>query len=1840
MGEVIMTAPNDRTEGSKVIRVVEYLIRLASLRTKTVRDVGEYQNLLWINDIPKQKGCFTQAWGRDENLDPDVWIEVQSQREPKLPSVPTVCQDWTDKSSLWNKSDIPDLLPQIARQFKNPAWQEDSDRPEFLSRTEHLDDHPEVQEAWDRYIEGSWLSWVEAHNEWERVHNVYARLFAIRQEQLRLGEEYELVLGLGLLTWRTRSGQHIRRHMVVSNAVLEFEARLVRFTVRPLPDGANVRPEMDMIDIEDQPARAEATAKASLHEASDDPWDRNCVEGVLQALVHSIDSRGEYDSSLEAKPIRASDKPIVEYAPALILRKRSARGLTETLEKIKEEILNGNFVPDQFQDLAEIRSHSEIPAGSDPGRDGSGFSGEVFFPKPSNEEQRRIVEKIQAASGVLVQGPPGTGKSHTIANLICHLLATGQRTLITAKTPRALRVLEGLVPEELRPLCINLLGSGLEEKRSLESSVSGILRKNEDWDEGWARGDIVNLEQHLHKLREEKAEIDRRLRDIRESETHSFSIAEGTYEGTAARIAESVNRKRSDFDWFTDIAPLDKSCPVTESELRDLMKELRYFGPEKRQEMISEWTTNLSSPEYFEDLVESERRAERECETSSNGADKQVAAAFAGIPSASMKDIQDSLTAFSDLLRRLMTLRHSWMNDASHDIASGNASTWHALHRVTQATISEIEPLIAVANENTLEFPDESNVSVLFADACQLKAHLENGGTLGLWGPFRPRVVREHDRVLKTVRVNGGHCSNLQQLSVVVDVLGMRIGFEKAWGFWKGHHAQPSGPYLMQFQQLRDLSNCLTEALLLEEQLENCRESLRKCPAIRTPVWTDKAQIERLIISCRFALANYNKRRVVDEIRSRIEWPVMSIVGKTDSHPVMGDVLSAVRNRDVEEYKKVVNSIRSLEKEFQLMRKLDAGIERLRQSLPSLASQLESTCNDSDWDARIQHVREAWHWAQARFWVDDYIKEEDAPSLSRRVRQIENEIDRVTAQLAADHAWSFCFSRLGDTHRRHMIAWQQSMRRLGKGTGKHAPRHRREAQKHLNACREAVPAWVMPLHRVWDTVNPEPGIFDVVIVDEASQCGVEALPLFYLGKKVLVVGDDKQISPDAVGVPRDAVHRLMEEYLHDFRFKSSFDVESSLFDHGKLRYGTSLITLREHFRCMPEIIRFSNDLCYSDTPLVPLRQYGPDRLNPLEHVFMRRGFREGSGNRVVNRPEANALVERVVELCADERYSGKSMGVVVLQGNAQASLIEEQLLERLGAEQMERRRLVCGNPYSFQGDERDVMFLSMVAANNERIGPLNKAADERRFNVAVSRARDQVFLFHSVTQEDLSQFDLRRRLLQFFENTTPQDIAGINRENLELKAAQDNRAIIRPPVPFESWFEVDVALELVRENFNVHPQYKFAGKRIDLVVEGGGARLAVECDGDEWHGVDQYEADMQRQRQLERCGWEFFRVREAVFRANKKIALEKLWQALKERGIFPRVSGDAQGNAQESEYEQDDEDYDVNKEYYEEARRNLNVNLSLETFRDVLDHSGRCIGMESNWLFEDYSQNMVGEYGEWVRPYLAKFFRAHRDNSGSESFMSTDVEIVRQVACWDEIDCESVNDEELEEEYEEAVRKCKESGDCLSVDLFPDTFKDGVGHSAFRIFGEQGVQKFEGYSQIMVGELGQWVRPYLVKFYRVIRRRVTRYCPEFKSDRKYSMSTDEEIEQEVASWNEDHCDGAGNSAQDNDVTPPSSRERERKERSSSRRVETVSIWEIKRSIPQALSKCPNQSCTVDSMPSRVLKELGVLTRGSPRKKIEKRIIRSLSFLERQGIVDLYKAKNQRVRLTQKRLPGY
>ena len=109
------------------------------------------------------------------------------------------------------------------------------------------------------------------------------------------------------------------------------------------------------------------------------------------------------------------------------------------------------------------------------------------------------------------------------------------------------------------------------------------------------------------------------------------------------------------------------------------------------------------------------------------------------------------------------------------------------------------------------------------------------------------------------------------------------------------------------------------------------------------------------------------------------------------------------------------------------------------------------------------------------------------------------------------------------------------------------------------------------------------------------------------------------------------------------------------------------------------------------------------------------------------------------------------------------------------------------------------------------------------------------------------------------------------------------------PEPFESWFELDMFLRIARRGYRAIPQFKVGGFRIDLVVQGRDGSPAVECDGDHWHGPDRYEQDAARQRDLERCGWTFWRVRESVFRFALDKALSSLWETLRTHSIFPET---------------------------------------------------------------------------------------------------------------------------------------------------------------------------------------------------------------------------------------------------------------------------------------------------------------------------------------------------------------
>jgi very-short-patch-repair endonuclease len=277
-----------------------------------------------------------------------------------------------------------------------------------------------------------------------------------------------------------------------------------------------------------------------------------------------------------------------------------------------------------------------------------------------------------------------------------------------------------------------------------------------------------------------------------------------------------------------------------------------------------------------------------------------------------------------------------------------------------------------------------------------------------------------------------------------------------------------------------------------------------------------------------------------------------------------------------------------------------------------------------------------------------------------------------------------------------------------------------------------------------------------------------------------------------------------------------------------------------------------------------------ERLDPpLVDVFVQDGHRRGD----VNLPEARFIVNEIKTIVDDPRMAKRSIGVVSLLADKQALAIWERLTDEIGPELMQRHRIECGDARTFQGKERDIMFLSMVSAPNDLGAPLSRDTFEQRFNVAASRARDRMYLVRSVELEHLSGADkLRRNLIGHFTTPFTQDEERV----------EDLRKLCESP------FEREMYDELTQRGYWVTPQVRVGQYRIDMVIEGhDDARLAVECDGDKYHGADKWAEDMQRERVLERAGWVFWRCFASAFIRRRKDVLEDLLKTLAERGIAP-----------------------------------------------------------------------------------------------------------------------------------------------------------------------------------------------------------------------------------------------------------------------------------------------------------------------------------------------------------------
>ena len=1455
----------------KASRLFQFLADLQSQKEKPVRQMSEFggkwitlQDVIAVAESASVDLALSPALARGldaDNLASDnpqgILIEVRRPTPVDAPTLP---------SQLENV-----ITGDIDNADRRPVINNSSDKSVSM----------------DVDLEAQAEGWLKTWDEWAaaaKAHKLYQILFDMQVKSHEQADEYELVLGFGWLNWDLGPNDSVDRPVFTLSVSVEMDKFTGTITIResaePLKAELNVLPADHIED-----GRFIEGLKGFISEFEGDPSDQEEFGELARFTANGLSTRAQYEA-VSTRPAR-SRHAVLTWAPTLILRTRQRIGLATTFREIADRIEEEGVVPAGLRPLVDTGYSPKLAPTNEQGALLK-VGREVFSPLPLNDKQLRVLNHVDEHAHTIVQGPPGTGKTHMAAALLSHLLAQGKRVLVTAQTERALYELREKMPSEVRELAVSVIGSSSQEMSDLRTAVETIQRKSSTFDQAESDRAIRTLEDTLSRLKEQRTRILREWTEKLEAEQAPANLAGYNY--PFSTLVEKMVADRENFDWIEqlEILDLERKFPLHREQISHLLTLLN--DPEvmlvQRAELSAAFDPALfGSPDEFEIALRRLEQAEKGIEELNERVEKGILTAWENLSPNERLQVQATVSSVDNMLRDLRSFTAPWTQTLGPNSSIRDFEHWRVTHRNLSNKFAGIQPQLAEIRDLRMVSVDGS-IDSYVPMAVSLKEYLSSGKTLAVKPDgtvkapvFGGGTVKAALPFLNGVRLNGMPPTTNELVSKFLAYVNVSWELQMAQRIWPFIRIDPSEPvnaadYLQadldQFGQYLDLLNSLNTSLSILERLGFE-------PGLETAL-----EVERLLP---FLNQFLEMRSALEDARSEFEIVSGSrAIDSSDGEKPrwIAQLGSSIHERNAKKYRDsleqglIFHSLSLKQREARML------LDQVGSWSPELANVLQDEQSRTRWAPLLPLMEDAQNWLMAKRYVERHTETTRDDGVSA-VAEIDREMHAAISALAAERAWRSAVGaeRIDGRMRATMQAYVQAVRRLGKGKGTHAEQHRRDVRRHLDRAREAVPVWIMPIYKVVEQFALNQDMFDVIVVDEASQAGIESIFLQYLAPKIVVVGDDRQVSPAAVGVDIDKLAKTARQYLYDFENVDAWkDPGRSLFDDANMRYG-GRIALDEHRRCVPEIIEFSNELVYrpGNIELKPVREVGASRLAPFRVTRTPNAFEEG---KKVNRAEADTLVARLLTAIESPEYDGKTFGVIsLLSSSAQGDYIQKRLLGALPPRVWEERSLKVGNPADFQGAERDVIFLSMVspAPQGTRPSSLTQLQHEQRYNVAVSRAKDQVWLFHSIGVEDLQNHeDVRYKLLEYAYR--------VAEASPEARVSQ----LVSPDVPtepFDSLFEQRVYNELVVRGYYVIPQHDAFGRRIDLVVQGNSGRLAVECDGDYWHSEEHALADQARQRELERLGWVFVRLFESDFYLDKEREIQRIVDRLEHMGIRP-----------------------------------------------------------------------------------------------------------------------------------------------------------------------------------------------------------------------------------------------------------------------------------------------------------------------------------------------------------------
>lgn len=1452
---------------AKYQQLFRFLKEFYQLRETTVRDIttsNKYLYHLWLDDFSDLPGARYRLLKHDMENDESLVLTLKRPKRPAEPEKPECQSAWRPwlKGSLFDLDFPAELHDAIDKDGEVLILDSFPDlKTELITYLKHLSNWRESQ-----------VEYKELFAIYEEEKKVYDQLFEAATKLGNFNERYEFLLGTGLFCWQSRN---IQRPIVTIPLEIEItDTGVIRISLSAATklfqvendflatlDGFSIAPAIQVLE------QKLTTDQLNFWEIFD-----NLQINGFQVFVNMLGT--EVDYSLAANPpTQLPIEPTIYYSPVLIFRERSVRSFTVLFESILQHLdeqgddFQINLLDRIVYDLNQLPTNRNLQNHS-----WQVTEEDILLPKESNHEQLEIARRISQRDVVLVQGPPGTGKSHTIANIITYLLSRGKKILVTAQTDQALKALRQHLPELFLDLVIYFLQGTERTDNDLGKSVRKLQDAINTYNPDEIQRSIERNRSELQRLREERALLLNDVKTLQQADKRLEELNGHYRDATLLDLTDQVKQDENSYSWMKDEI-IDPAIALEQLEnlvsWYGLWKEIKVneFYPDKQ---IIPDMSQLPYPTEVKELKEKQDQFTVHYEAS-------TLLPKAAIP---IGDFKKMVEQFIELDAKLHP-HQTWQREVQTAIDTGHFQVWENLQKRTKSLLSEVDSgkMEQIIRNYNFTIPANITPQQLRSDTLTVFNYVNTGKKLTgmIAGLSIPQHVKSCRHIYQECRINNQLCTQVQELRILLDYATIQLGLTDMDRLWE-NHAVSTVDLRRKYEGYEMLS------VQLHDQLKNYPEyiDLRRklSEVLQYPIsFFEHPQAH---FNLRMAIDAYTLHDAIDKLKRKVRHGIEYLQSFPQSDSQLLEMLSSLQTLDWNKYEQQYVAYLSLSKLVIKYRNMIAAQERLSSFFQNTILHLREDAQSVILEAN--DFENAIYWSNAKY----QLKRRFSESIDEKYKQLkrnDEDFRGVTLTFLKENATKKFIENLSNTDelQQQLTRWTQAIRHAG-GQGKQAFQYRRIAQQILQQISHDIPCWIMPMYRLVDTLGPRPETFDVVIVDEASQLGPEALFLKYITKKIIVVGDDQQTAPENVGINIDQINYLIRTHLQGIPYQQFFNTKHSFFEHVDAIAGRR-IALREHFRCMPEIIEFSNQLCYrpNGIELVPLKQYSRDRLPPLEKYFVQNGTYDNEKNI----PEARAIVETIKFLLKEKSYEGKSFGVIVLQGTSQHAEIDRRLRDELSPQDFLDRKIIVGTPPDFQGDERDIIFLSLVTAQDHQRRALTTDNFRRRYNVAMSRARDQVWLFHSVQEQDLNPNDLRFQLLHYFNTLKIADTPN----KPQIPDPRDPSQ--KPPRPFDSWFEVDIYQEIDRRGYVVEPQYKVGPYRIDLVVHlPNGKKIAVECDGDIYHDGQDLQKDMERQLILERAKWEFFRIRWSHYKYSSEESLEKLWVLLEKRSEHHQKDND------------------------------------------------------------------------------------------------------------------------------------------------------------------------------------------------------------------------------------------------------------------------------------------------------------------------------------------------------------